>query len=1202
MSFSWKGLLGVNLSSQNASHSASTSSSSSASQPTAASSTNPHASAASSPVATKAAANGFGATHNGGASMVGVYGSALAAAIPTTPSTKPAANANAHSLNHHPTPQISFFGNIVPPGPSSSLSSSGGSSLAQQKRPLEIPVNSIEGGGPLLGMENFGNTCYVNSMLQALYFCRPFRESLLSYQPISCSSSDGLQALPEAEEAGHEAYGSPSDPETDSLVVQGIPPPDTLFAALRDLFDIIAQSPKSREAAQGASALTPTTSTFSNGMPASSGSPTPLVSAAGSGGGSGAGVTRKASSLGRPATAGASSASGGRGGLGNHPATSGSHATANANGGASVANSVAMAMAIATGSNSVAGQAPPSLSISTATANNRGSCGNGFSVDSAAVKAFIGTLKRENVLFDSTMHQDAHEMLNFVLNKVGEDLIDADRARRAGNKKQHPQHSQQPQQLRASVREVGPDGSTCVHRLFAGVLTNETRCLTCETVTSRDEAFLDLSIDIEQNSSVTSCLRQFSASEMLRSRNKFFCDSCSGLQEAEKRMKIRKLPNVLALHLKRFKYEESVQRYVKLAYRVAFPLELRLFNTSDDADDPDRLYELFAIVVHIGAGPHHGHYIAIVKVGERWVVFDDDNVSYIDESEISKYYGDRPGIGSAYVLFYQAVDLDFEGLGLQRPTASCSAGADGHPTANSAPLVHGDDAQAPLREGSSYGGLSTVHEGYGGVAIPGAGHHAKLGSAPGLSSSAVSHYVANSGSGWPTNVSESGGGATAASDAAGNGGSSGGGGGGGGGGWFGSLRNRSVRSGSQSLRRPKTASAVEVFGTNSNGSTAASPGSNGDGSMAASTARRTATPAEAATPETMTASTGTLSSVATPAEPPMSTWQESALAVQVDQSLSTASGPSPDANEGVVYRNNAPAPATASPASAAVRQAQARAEEQRLQREENMIRAQMNRDRRVRAASESMVSPSATVVAPIVASPIDDGDSTGLTSVPLMEEPALLEEHLAGAVGGELSRASHRQGGAEAAATAAAHGADSPSRRMSQPQLLAAGAAFAPADRPFTKKEQKAIARTSRRGSSGLGLGSMSIPGFGGGSALVHAATVGDLSSGSTLSPSKSTGKFSNFFGGGGGGGNSLGGGGVLPLPNSLGPALGSGGGGSGEGRDATPDEAPTPSSMSSSIVGGNGSVSERGQATRKSSISTRSLSRTFGFGRSNKT
>ena len=165
-----------------------------------------------------------------------------------------------------------------------------------------------------------------------------------------------------------------------------------------------------------------------------------------------------------------------------------------------------------------------------------------------------------------------------------------------------------------------------MHRLFEGVLTSETRCLTCETVSSRDESFLDLSIDIEQNSSVTACLRQFSASEMLCQKNKFFCDGCCDLQEAEKRMKIKKLPNVLALHLKRFKYQEELQKYIKLTYRVAFPMELRLFNTVDDTDDPDRLYELYAIVVHVG----------------KWVAFSRLNLIPVKIDPSSQWPASRP--------------------------------------------------------------------------------------------------------------------------------------------------------------------------------------------------------------------------------------------------------------------------------------------------------------------------------------------------------------------------------------------------------------------------------------------------------------------------------------------------------------------------------------------------------------------------------
>ncbi|KAF8257690.1 hypothetical protein EI94DRAFT_1757233 [Lactarius quietus] len=401
------------------------------------------------------------------------------------------------------------------------------------------------------GLENFGNTCYANSVLQALYFCAPFRDLVIQSTDISAPpipvprpthppTPATTAAAPRRKyERGRANPDQLSAPTTPSPVIPSTPP--TLFSALRSLYVYISKNPADKGA--------------------------------------------------------------------------------------------------------------------------------------LAPRAFIDKLRDCNELFRGAMHQDAHEFLNYLLNKIveeiqydkhhkgvspsndsGEDLSSSVATLISNNAPAFTVHSETSQQ-----------SGTLVHRLFEGTLTSETRCLTCETVSSRDESFLDLSIDIEQNSSVTACLRQFSASEMLCQRNKFFCDSCCGLQEAEKRMKIKKLPNVLALHLKRFKYQEDLRKYIKLTYRVAFPFELRLFNTVDEVDDPDRLYELFGIVVHIGSGPHHGHYVAIVKGPHSWLMFDDDKIEPIKESEIPRYFGDAAS-GSAYVLYYQAVDLDLASVGLKPPT------------------------------------------------------------------------------------------------------------------------------------------------------------------------------------------------------------------------------------------------------------------------------------------------------------------------------------------------------------------------------------------------------------------------------------------------------------------------------------------------------------------------------------------------------
>ena len=79
-----------------------------------------------------------------------------------------------------------------------------------------------------------------------------------------------------------------------------------------------------------------------------------------------------------------------------------------------------------------------------------------------------------------------------------------------------------------------------VPEVFQGTLTNETWCLNCETVIYKDEDFLDLSVHVEQSTSFTHCLRDFSNTETLCSEQKYDCEMCCNKQEAQKRMRSQK--------------------------------------------------------------------------------------------------------------------------------------------------------------------------------------------------------------------------------------------------------------------------------------------------------------------------------------------------------------------------------------------------------------------------------------------------------------------------------------------------------------------------------------------------------------------------------------------------------------------------------------------------------------------------------------
>lgn len=473
------------------------------------------------------------------------------------------------------------------------------------------------------GLENFGNTCYCNSVLQALYFCEPFRRAVLDYAHRRRSKATQSEPPDRPSPAGPSGLSIPS---------------------------FLQSSPSTASTTSASTASAPNHT--SNGA---SGFKYPFK-----------GVVPFGHSH-TPANNTGTSTTGNTGNAAGNGSTSTSTA-ANSEIERPLSNDDTMLTALADLFYCIASQKKRTGSV--------------------PPKSFVNKLRQENELFSTYMHQDAHEFLNFILNNIVECLC-----REAALSRKRPPSSRDgpssndpvPTTLHVANGKIAHNGSfhsqsgsepdggklsngnpsqmkTFVHDLFEGQLSNEVRCLCCETVTRRVESFFDLSVDVEQNSSLTSCLRSFSSTELLEKQDKFFCDACCSLQEAERRMRVKQLPRILALHLKRFKYVEQLGKYKKLSYRVVFPLELRLCNTSDDAEDPDRLYSLFAVIVHVGSGPNQGHYVSLIKSHDQWLLFDDDCVEPKDESEIQSVYGvtqdSAQSTEAGYILFYEQTSYE----------------------------------------------------------------------------------------------------------------------------------------------------------------------------------------------------------------------------------------------------------------------------------------------------------------------------------------------------------------------------------------------------------------------------------------------------------------------------------------------------------------------------------------------------------------
>nr|XP_057905978.1 ubiquitin carboxyl-terminal hydrolase 43 isoform X2 [Doryrhamphus excisus] len=159
------------------------------------------------------------------------------------------------------------------------------------------------------------------------------------------------------------------------------------------------------------------------------------------------------------------------------------------------------------------------------------------------------------------------------------------------------------------------------------------------------------------------CFQLYTKEEQLAPDDAWKCPHCKQLQQGMVKMSLWTLPDILILHLKRFR--QVGERRNKLTTLVRFPLAgldmtpHMVKKRNHAAQDPgwkqsrqlhlappDFLYDLYAVCNHHG-GMHGGHYTAFCRnsVDGRWYGYDDSNADPLPEGDVCTR--------GAYILFYQ---------------------------------------------------------------------------------------------------------------------------------------------------------------------------------------------------------------------------------------------------------------------------------------------------------------------------------------------------------------------------------------------------------------------------------------------------------------------------------------------------------------------------------------------------------------------
>ena len=282
--------------------------------------------------------------------------------------------------------------------------------------------------------------------------------------------------------------------------------------------------------------------------------------------------------------------------------------------------------------------------------------------------SFKEKLGQENPLFLGIQANDSKDLINFLLERIHLELNEPRKDQNNNMKESYVinQNDQlnESKMLNLFINEFKSKYNSIISNLFYGMIETKSKCMKCQNIKYNFQVYSFLEFPLEQvnkycfnqgkrqnynnnqnpDVDLYECFEYHRNLELMTGDNQMYCNICNSNEDALYGTQISSAPNYLIINLNR-------GRGAVYECKVNFPEQLNLLNFIT-YNKENTVFELYAVISHLGPSSMSGHFVAYCKRREdehyKWYLFNDAIVSECKNKEEFRN-------GMPYILFYKTI-------------------------------------------------------------------------------------------------------------------------------------------------------------------------------------------------------------------------------------------------------------------------------------------------------------------------------------------------------------------------------------------------------------------------------------------------------------------------------------------------------------------------------------------------------------------